>query len=101
MSLGITLLAMVPLCMSLNRSTLIGLLLSMGRLVEDSIIDVHSIERHLRMGKSSKEAAVDGITEVQVAVLAIALPPADNEATKEAYRSLAQASHFNPRAHWV
>jgi HAE1 family hydrophobic/amphiphilic exporter-1 len=73
MSLGITLLAMVPLGMTLNSSTLIGLLLSIGRLVDDSIIDVHSIERHLRMGKSAKDAAVDGIMEVQVAVLAIAL----------------------------
>jgi HAE1 family hydrophobic/amphiphilic exporter-1 len=73
MSLGITLLAMVPLGMTLNSSTLIGLLLSIGRLVDDSIIDIHSIERHLRMGKSSKDAAVDGIVEVQVAVLAIAL----------------------------
>ena len=65
MSLGITLLAMVPLGMTLNSSTLIGLLLSIGRLVDDSIIDMHSIERHLRMGKSPKEAAIDGITEVQ------------------------------------
>jgi len=73
MSLGIALLAMVPLGMTLNSSTLIGLLLSVGRLVDDSIIDVHSIERHLRMGKSPKEAAVDGITEVQLAVVAIAL----------------------------
>jgi HAE1 family hydrophobic/amphiphilic exporter-1 len=73
MALGITLLAMVPLGMTLNSSTLIGLLLSIGRLVDDSIIDVHSIERHLRMGKSAKDAAVDGIMEVQVAVLAIAL----------------------------
>jgi AcrB/AcrD/AcrF family len=72
MSLAISLLAMVPLGMTLNSSTLIGLLLSVGRLVDDSIIDVHSIERHLRMGKSPKDAAVDGITEVQLAVLAIA-----------------------------
>jgi HAE1 family hydrophobic/amphiphilic exporter-1 len=72
MSLAISLLAMVPLGMTLNSSTLIGLLLSIGRLVDDSIIDVHSIERHLRMGKSPKEAAVDGIAEVQLAVLAIA-----------------------------
>jgi HAE1 family hydrophobic/amphiphilic exporter-1 len=72
MSLAISLLAMVPLGMTLNSSTLIGLLLSIGRLVDDSIIDVHSIERHLRMGKSPKDAAVDGITEVQLAVLAIA-----------------------------
>ncbi|HEU5191036.1 MAG TPA: efflux RND transporter permease subunit [Methylomirabilota bacterium] len=70
-SLGMALLAMVPLGMTLNSSTLIGLLLSIGRLVDDSIIDLHSIERHLRMGKSPKEATVDGITEVRLAVLAI------------------------------
>jgi HAE1 family hydrophobic/amphiphilic exporter-1 len=70
-SLGMALLAMVPLGMTLNSSTLIGLLLSIGRLVDDSIIDLHSIERHLRMGKSPKEAAIDGITEVRLAVLAI------------------------------
>ena len=57
--------------MTLNSSTLIGLLLSIGRLVDDSIIDLHSIERHLRMGKSPKQAAIDGITEVRLAVLAI------------------------------
>jgi HAE1 family hydrophobic/amphiphilic exporter-1 len=70
-SLGMALLAMVPLGMTLNSSTLIGLLLSIGRLVDDSIIDIHSIERHLRMGKSPREAAIDGITEVRLAVLAI------------------------------
>ncbi len=72
-SIGMALLAMVPLGMTLNSSTLIGLLLSIGRLVDDSIIDLHSIERHLRMGKSPKQAAIDGITEVRLAVLAITL----------------------------
>ncbi len=70
-SIGMALLAMAPLGMTLNSSTLIGLLLSIGRLVDDSIIDLHSIERHLRMGKSPKEATVDGISEVRLAVLAI------------------------------
>jgi hydrophobic/amphiphilic exporter-1 (mainly G- bacteria), HAE1 family len=70
-SLGMALLAMVPFGMTLNSSTLIGLLLSIGRLVDDSIIDIHSIERHLRMGKSPRDAAVDGISEVRLAVLAI------------------------------
>jgi HAE1 family hydrophobic/amphiphilic exporter-1 len=70
-SLGMALLAMVPFGMTLNSSTLIGLLLSIGRLVDDSIIDLHSIERHLRMGKSPKQAAIDGIGEVRLAVLAI------------------------------
>jgi HAE1 family hydrophobic/amphiphilic exporter-1 len=70
-SLGMALLTMVPLGMTLNSSTLIGLLLSIGRLVDDSIINIHSIERHLRMGKSPKDAAVDGVTEVMLAVSAI------------------------------
>jgi HAE1 family hydrophobic/amphiphilic exporter-1 len=70
-SIGMALLAMVPFGMTLNSSTLIGLLLSIGRLVDDSIIDLHSIERHLKMGKSPKDAAVDGISEVRLAVLAI------------------------------
>jgi len=70
-SLAMALLAMVPFGMTLNSSTLIGLLLSIGRLVDDSIIDLHSIERHLRMGKSPRDATVDGISEVRLAVLAI------------------------------
>jgi len=69
-SLAMALLALIPMGMTLNSSTLIGLLLSIGRLVDDSIIDIHSVERHLRMGKSSREATIDGITEVRTAVAA-------------------------------
>lgn len=69
-SLAMALLALIPLGMTLNSSTLIGLLLSIGRLVDDSIIDIHSVERHLRMGKSSRDATIDGITEVRTAVAA-------------------------------
>jgi HAE1 family hydrophobic/amphiphilic exporter-1 len=71
MSLGMALLAMVPLGLTLNSSTLIGLLLSIGRMVDDAIVDIHSIERHRRMGKSPQDAAADGIGEVRMAVLAI------------------------------
>src|SRR5262249_33622877 len=70
-ALGMTLLAMVPFGMTLNSSTLIGLLLSIGRLVDDSIIDIHSIEHHLHIKKSPKKAAIDGIGEVRLAVLTI------------------------------
>ncbi|MCL5283214.1 MAG: efflux RND transporter permease subunit [Armatimonadetes bacterium] len=69
-SLSMAVLVLVPLGMTLNSSTLIGLLLSIGRLVDDSIINIHSIERHLRMGKAVKEATVDGVTEVMLAVAA-------------------------------
>lgn len=69
-SLAIAILLLLPAGMTLNSGTLIGLLLSIGRLVDDTIIDVHSVERHLRMGKTPKEATIDGIAEVRLAVLA-------------------------------
>lgn len=69
-SLAIAIICLMPMGMSLNSGTLIGLLLSIGRLVDDSIIDIHAVKRHLKMGKTPKEAAVDGITEVRLPVLA-------------------------------
>ncbi|MGQ9736357.1 MAG: efflux RND transporter permease subunit [Armatimonadota bacterium] len=72
-SMAMALLALIPMGMTLNSSTLIGLLLSIGRLVDDAIIDIHAVERHLRMGKDPKTAAVDGITEVRLAVAASTL----------------------------
>lgn len=72
-SLAMAILALIPMGMTLNSSTLIGLLLSIGRLVDDAIIDIHAVERHLRIGKPPKEAAVDGITEVRTAVAASTL----------------------------
>jgi len=72
-SLAVAVLMMMPFGMTFNSGTLIGLLLSIGRLVDDSIIDIHAVERHLRMGKNAKEATIDGIAEVRVAVIASTL----------------------------
>ncbi len=72
-SLAIAILLMAPFGMTFNSGTLVGLLLSIGRLVDDSIIDIHAVERHLRMGKSPKQATIDGIAEVRVAVIASTL----------------------------
>ncbi len=69
-SLAMAVLCLMPLRMSLNSSTLIGLLLCIGRLVDDSIIDIHAVERHMRMGKDPKTATIEGITEVRRAVMA-------------------------------
>ena len=69
-SMAMAILLMVPFGFSLNSSTLIGLLISIGRLVDDSVIDIHAVERHLRMGKDPRSATVDGITEVRRAVAA-------------------------------
>ncbi len=72
-SLALAILMMLPFGMTFNSGTLIGLLLSIGRLVDDSIIDIHAVERHLRMGKDPKTATIDGIAEVRVAVIASTL----------------------------
>ena len=69
-SMAMAILLMVPFGFSLNSSTLIGLLVSIGRLVDDSVIDIHAVERHLKMGKNPNAATVDGITEVRLAVAA-------------------------------
>ncbi|MBW3635264.1 MAG: efflux RND transporter permease subunit, partial [Armatimonadetes bacterium] len=72
-SLALAVLMMVPFGMSFNSGTLIGLLLSIGRLVDDSIIDIHAVERHLQMGKDAKTATIDGIAEVRLAVISSTL----------------------------
>ena len=72
-SMAMAILLMVPFGFSLNSSTLIGLLISIGRLVDDSVIDIHAVERHLKMGKDPRAATVDGITEVRLAVAASTL----------------------------
>jgi HAE1 family hydrophobic/amphiphilic exporter-1 len=51
-SLAMAVLLMMPFGMTFNSGTLIGLLLSIGRLVDDSVIDIHALERHLRFGKT-------------------------------------------------
>ncbi len=72
-SLALAIVLMLPFGMTFNSGTLIGLLLAIGRLVDDSIIDIHAVERHLRMGKDPKRATIDGIAEVRLAVIASTL----------------------------
>lgn len=72
-SLAFSILVMVPFGMSLNSSTLIGFLVAIGRLVDDSIIDIHAIQKHIKMGKSVRQATIDGISEVRVSVAASTL----------------------------
>jgi HAE1 family hydrophobic/amphiphilic exporter-1 len=72
-SLAFTILLMMPLGLSLNSSTLIGLVLAIGRDTDDTVVDIHSVIKHLKMGKNPKDATIDGITEVRMAVLASVL----------------------------
>jgi multidrug efflux pump subunit AcrB len=60
---------------SLNSMTLGGLALAFSRLIDDSVVVLENIFRHLDMGKSSTDAARDGANEVALPVLASTLPP--------------------------
>ncbi|NBX66049.1 MAG: multidrug efflux RND transporter permease subunit [Proteobacteria bacterium] len=58
---------------SLNLLTLFGLVLAIGIVVDDAIVVVENIERHIAEGMTPKEAASRTLDEVGGAVIAIAL----------------------------
>lgn len=68
-----TFLVMWMLGFSLNQLTLLALTLVIGILVDDSIVVIENIERHLDMKKPPMQAAMDGRTEIGFAALTITL----------------------------
>jgi hydrophobic/amphiphilic exporter-1 (mainly G- bacteria), HAE1 family len=68
-----TFLVMWILDFSLNQLTLLALTLVIGILVDDAIVVIENIERHLHMGKPPMQAALDGRTEIGFAALTITL----------------------------
>jgi multidrug efflux pump subunit AcrB len=58
---------------TLNILTLVALTLVVGILVDDAIVEVENIVRHLRMGKTPLEAAKDAAIEIGLAVVATTL----------------------------
>jgi multidrug efflux pump subunit AcrB len=83
-TLALTLFAYYALGYTLNRITLFALIFSIGILVDDAIVVVENIYRHLKMGdRSPEDAAVDAVDEVgnptilaTFAVIAAILPMA-------------------------
>lgn len=55
---------------SLNILTLLALVLAIGLVVDDAIIMLENIHRHMEMGKSRMRAALDGAKEIGFAILA-------------------------------
>ena len=55
---------------TLNTVTLLALALVVGVLVDDAIVEIENIERHLRMGKPPFQAAMEAADEIGMAVIA-------------------------------
>jgi len=58
---------------SLNNLSLFGLVLAIGIVVDDAIVVVENVERHLELGESPRDATRNAMNEVSGAVVAIAL----------------------------
>jgi hydrophobic/amphiphilic exporter-1 (mainly G- bacteria), HAE1 family len=68
-----TLAALQAAGFTLNLMTLMALSLSIGLLIDDAIVVRENIVRHLNLGKSHRQAALDGTNEIGLAVLATTL----------------------------
>lgn len=55
---------------NLNQMTLLALSLVAGVLVDDAIVEIENIVRHMRMGKTAYQASIDAADEIGVAVVA-------------------------------
>jgi multidrug efflux pump len=49
---------------TINLLTLLAIVLAVGLVVDDAIVMVENVERHLRMGKSPRQAALEGAREL-------------------------------------
>jgi HAE1 family hydrophobic/amphiphilic exporter-1 len=56
---------------TLNTMTLMGLSLAVGILVDDSIVVLENISRHLAMGEEPTDAAINGRTEIGLAAITL------------------------------
>ncbi len=58
---------------TLNQLSLLALSLVAGVLVDDAIVEIENIVRHMRMGKSAYQASIDAADEIGLAVVATSL----------------------------
>lgn len=58
---------------TLNMMSLLALSLVAGVLVDDAIVEIENIVRHMRMGKSAYQASIDAADEIGLAVVATTL----------------------------
>ena len=56
--------------LTINMFTIVGVLLALGILMDDGIVIAENVATHFARGKSTVQAAVDGVTEVRSGVVA-------------------------------
>ena len=69
LSLAIGLSLMNMLGYTINQLSIVGMIVALGILVDDSIVVVENIERYLREGRSKRDAAIDATKQITLAVL--------------------------------
>jgi multidrug efflux pump subunit AcrB len=69
LSLAIGLAGLDILGFGINQLSVVGLVISLGLLVDDSIVVVENIARYLRLGYSRKDAAIEATKQISLAVL--------------------------------
>jgi multidrug efflux pump len=62
---------MLLLGFSINLLTLLAMILAIGLVVDDAIIVVENVHRHIEMGKSGMRAAIDGARELAMPIIAM------------------------------
>ena len=69
LSLGLGLIVLNAAGFSLNQLSIVGLVVALGLLVDDSIVVVENIERWLREGASKRDAVLKGTQQIGIAVI--------------------------------
>lgn len=69
LSLGLGIIAMNLFGYSLNQLSIVGFVVALGLVVDDSIVVVENIERWMREGYSKIEASIKGTEQIALAVL--------------------------------
>lgn len=67
LAIGLFLLDMVGI--TINQLSIVGLIVALGLLVDDSIVVVENIERHMRMGYNRRDAAMAATKQIGLAVI--------------------------------
>lgn len=69
LSISIGLALLNALGYTINQLTIVGLVVALGLLVDDSIVVIENIERYLRMGYSPYKAAIEATGQIGVAII--------------------------------